>query len=736
MAQEPKQAGNPALPTDFPKSGIQYVFEALYHSGNSTEAVYSALALVASHFSFERGYIFETDPDGKTTSNTFEWCAQGVTAEIDNLQRVPIEAASTANASFYKTGIFVMKSLEDMPPAERAILEPQGIQSMVQFGIFDKGKLLGFIGFDNCRGGSLRNEMEIDEIATICNILSTFLVKLRTDEAIAKDTQVKIEVMNHLRNYVYVVNPETFEVLFMNHQARNLVHDKECTVPCYEFFQGNQQQCASCPIRTMQEENSLQNSREAYIEHLGIWVDISATALRWLDGSPCYLLECADVTVQKKEHLQHIAQLEKLAFYDPLTGCRTLYKFQMDVQEILTKQSDRQHLLVKLDIENFKLINQLYGYQKGDDILRRLTRAIGQTVRNEDEIFARVFNDEFVALFSMDDSQPISAIYESFVRNFYSALGRHFTFKFTFSYGIYVIEPADLQASSVQDLLERVNVAHKAAKLDKSRKYIIYDDTMIQKALHTKEIENKMAHALETGEFIAYLQPKYRLDTGTICGAEALTRWKNENTDLFLPGAFISVLERNGFITKVDFHALYNVCCIIRDWIEAGITPVPVSVNFSRLHLGNRKFVRELCQVVDSVGIDRRWIEIEITETAIYDNIETLRILLNDLHQNGFTMSMDDFGSGYSSLGMLKDLPVDIIKMDGSFFTNQKDPERSKIVIGNIIRMAEELGIRIVAEGVEVQQQIDFLRDLGCDMVQGYYYAKPMESVEFTQLIG
>ncbi|MEG2843722.1 MAG: EAL domain-containing protein [Ruthenibacterium sp.] len=205
---------------------------------------------------------------------------------------------------------------------------------------------------------------------------------------------------------------------------------------------------------------------------------------------------------------------------------------------------------------------------------------------------------------------------------------------------------------------------------------------------------------------------------------------------MFLPGAFISVLERNGFITKVDFHALYNVCCIIRDWIEAGITPVPVSVNFSRLHLGNRKFVRELCQVVDSVGIDRRWIEIEITETAIYDNIETLRILLNDLHQNGFTMSMDDFGSGYSSLGMLKDLPVDIIKMDGSFFTNQKDPERSKIVIGNIIRMAEELGIRIVAEGVEVQQQIDFLRELGCDMVQGYYYAKPMESVEFTQLIG
>ncbi|MEG1579001.1 MAG: EAL domain-containing protein, partial [Oscillospiraceae bacterium] len=549
--------------------------------------------------------------------------------------------------------------------------------SFYKTGIFDKDQLLGFIGFDNCRGGSLRNEVEIDEIATICNILSTFFVKLRTDEAIARDTRVKIEVMNHLRNYVYVVNPETFEVLFMNHQARNLVQGKECTTPCYEYFLENQQQCDSCPIRRMQEENSRQSSRETYVPHLGIWVEISATALRWLDGSPCYLLECADITVQKEEHLQHIAQLEKLAFYDPLTGCRTLYKFLEDAREILQRQMETKHFLVKMDIENFKLINQIYGYQKGDDILQCVARAIEKTGRDGGEIYARVFNDEFVALFSMEDSATISALNDDFIKNFYSELGRHFTFNFTFAYGVYVIEPTDLQTLDVKDLFERVNVAHKAAKLDKSHRFIIYDDTLIQKALHTKEIENKMAHALAAGEFIAYLQPKYRLDTETICGAEALTRWRNENTDLFLPGAFIAVLERNGFITKVDFHALYNVCCVIKGWIEAGITPVPISVNFSRLHLSNRKFVRNLCQVVDSVGIERKWIEIEITETAIYDNIETLRILLDDLHQNGFTMSMDDFGSGYSSLGMLKDLPVDIIKMDGSFFMDQKDPERS-----------------------------------------------------------
>ncbi|MEG0764517.1 MAG: bifunctional diguanylate cyclase/phosphodiesterase [Pseudoflavonifractor sp.] len=692
---------------------------------------------MASHFAFERGYIFETDPGGKTTTNTFEWCAEGVTSEIDNLQHVPIEAATTANDSFRRTGIFVLKSLEDLQPSERVFLEPQGIQSMVQFGIFSKGLLLGFIGFDNCRGGALRNDAEVDEIATICNILATFFVKHRSEETFLKDTQVQLDVMNHLNNYVYVVNAATLEVLFMNHQAKKRMGLSGEGTLCYRFFKDRETRCPDCPIQGLEDGQRQRYTREGYNKKLDIWLETSASTLRWTDGLPCYLLECADITQQKKEHLHHINQLETLAFVDELTGSPTFHKFKMEAQKILEQHRDGSYFLVKLDIENFKLINQIYGYEKGDDILCCLACAIRKTVRREDEIFARVSNDEFVALLSMEDGGGIAPRYDAFLSGFYHMLDPNFAFKFTFACGVYVIRPEDLQELNIKDLFEKVNVAHKTAKQDKSNQYVTYSEAMIEKALRTKEIENKMAHALESGEFAVYLQPKYRLCNETICGAEALSRWQNANKDLFFPDCFIPVFERNGFITRLDFYVLRRVCCIIRDWLAAGIPPVVVSVNFSRLHLSSRSFVRELCNIVDEVGIPRRLIEIEITETAIYDNIETLRVLLDDLHKSGFTMSMDDFGRGYSSLGMLKDLPVDVIKMDGSFFANQKDAARSKIVVGSIIKMAEDLGIRIVAEGVEDREDIDLLRELHCDMVQGYYYARPMPAAELiTHLRG
>ncbi|MEG7531000.1 MAG: hypothetical protein RSF83_06350, partial [Hungatella sp.] len=339
------------------QTGIEYVFETLYHSGNSTEAIYSALALVASHFSFERAYIFETSKDGQTTSNTFEWCADGVTSEINQLQNVPITAATTANASFRKTGLFVLKSLDDLQPLERSFLEPQGIKSMVQFGIFDKELLIGFIGFDNCRSDALRKDAEVDEIATICNILATFFVKQRADEALVKDTQTQIEVMNHLNNYIYVVKPNTFEVLFMNNQTRKWMNNQESTTPCYHFFRGKNAQCEDCPIRELQDEQLAQATCEIHNEKLGAWLEASASTLNWTDGFPAYLIECADITKQKTEHLQHIHQLEQLLFVDELTQSRTFYKFEVDAREILKRPLDHKHFLVKLDIENFKLIN-------------------------------------------------------------------------------------------------------------------------------------------------------------------------------------------------------------------------------------------------------------------------------------------------------------------------------------------------------------------------------------------
>lgn len=721
---------------NFRQNRIEYVFKMLYQSDNSAEAIHSVLELVARHFSFARGYIFETSKDGKTTSNTFEWCASGVEPQIDVLQQVPIAAVATANSRFYDTGTFILRRLEELQPEERAVLEPQGIKSMFQFGIFDKSYLLGFIGFDNCMNEIIPDDTEIDEIATICNILATFFVKQHMDEVAAMDFKSRQEVMDHLDNYIYVVNMETFEVLFMNEKTKNVMNaDSSGTSTCYSFFRGNEGQCEDCPMRQMNGDGSENIVCEIYNEKLEIWTETRASTLRWTDGGHACLINCADITKQKSEHLQHINQLEQLAYVDELTGCRTYGKFKEDARFILEQHQDSLHLIVKLDVDNFKLINQMFGYEKGNDILRCIAKAIETTLSNEDGIYARMGNDEFIILIAIESTDEISEAYERFLHNVGLLIGDDFPFRMNFPHGRYIVDPRDEEPIDITEMFEKVNIAHKAAKLDKSASFVWYNENMTKDALHQKEVENKMENALQEEEFIIYLQPKYYLEGEQIGGAEALARWKNENADLFSPGAFVPIFERNGFIIRLDFYILRKVCTILREWMDQGLEPIVISVNFSRLHLRNVNFVKDLCEIVDEYGIERKYIEIELTETVFYDNIQTLEVLLEEMHQAGFTMSMDDFGSGYSSLGVLQNLPVDVIKMDRSFFVNQKDAKRSKAVVSSVIDMAASLGIGIVAEGVEEKVHIDLLRELNCGMVQGYYYEKPVPVERFAELM-
>lgn len=720
---------------NFKQNRIEYVFKILYQSDNPVMAIHAILELVARHFFFERGYIFETSQDGLTTSNTFEWCADGIEPQIDVLQNLPIEVVATANSNFHKSGTFILKSIKNLSKLEKDVLEPQGIKSMFQFGIFDKDNLLGFIGFDNCNNEKTPTDTEIDEMRTICNILATFFVKQYIVETSAKTLASLKEVMNNLENYIYVVNKNTLKVIFMNEKTSTLMSGEQpLDEYCYCFFRGNTEQCPDCPIRNIDHESCRESSMEMYNKKLDIWVKATASALDWMDGSIACLINCIDITEQKNKHLEHIAELEKIAYYDELTSCRNYYKFIEDAQRVLKENKDKTFMMIKLDIDNFRMINQVYGYEKGDEILCKVAKALEMTVESENEIIARRGNDEFVILVESQNDCKVGRRYNAFLKNVKELVGENFIFKFTFPHGRYFITPGEIEETSIMEMFERVNIAHKTAKLDKSTPYVLYNESLSKRDLHRKEIENKMEGALINNEFLVYLQPKYYLDTEKIGGAEALVRWKYEDRIMF-PGEFISIFEQNGFIVKIDFYVLRQVCGIIKGWLDDGIEPITVSVNFSRIHLGNENLVKQLCEIVDSFKIDRKYIEIEVTESAIYENIEDLIDLLDDLHIAGFTMSMDDFGSGYSSLGMLQNLKVDVIKLDRSFFINQKDEKRSKTVVGSVIEMASSLGIKIVAEGVEEKEHIELLKELLCDMAQGYYFKKPIEVENFRKLL-
>ncbi len=435
-----------------------------------------------------------------------------------------------------------------------------------------------------------------------------------------------------------------------------------------------------------------------------------------------------------REKAAHTRQLERVAYYDELTGLPNLNKFKLDVERILRNNPDRQFLIAKVDILNFKMINELFGFDVGDDVVKSVGDFI-KIIMQEKSVdglgcLARVTADEFIILDIVHpDMKKIDFGLDPFEATFNGQKSQILKdHRIEFRHGRYFLDKGETDVNSA---IEKANLAHRMVKEKKDIKVCDYDDEFKQQVLRDIEIENKMHNALANNEFKVYLQPKYDLYSEVIVGAEALVRWQEADGRIIPPGDFIPLFERDGFVTKLDMYMFRNVCTIIKGWLEQGLPAVTVSVNFSRLHLADESFVSKINEIANSYSIPKKYIEIELTESIIFNNEEVLKKLINDLHTAGFSLSMDDFGTGYSSLGLLKNLPVDVVKIDRSFFIDNTHKSRSKAVIESVMQMAKKLRIHTVAEGVETKEHIDFLRQVGCDIVQGYYYAKPMPASEF-----
>ncbi|WP_236879340.1 putative bifunctional diguanylate cyclase/phosphodiesterase [Clostridioides difficile] len=243
-----------------------------------------------------------------------------------------------------------------------------------------------------------------------------------------------------------------------------------------------------------------------------------------------------------------------------------------------------------------------------------------------------------------------------------------------------------------------------------------------------------MNKALEKGEFIVYYQPKYSLgDVNEIEGAEALIRWNSPEFGFISPIDFIPLFEKNGFIVNIDMFVFEEVCKTLNKWINKGYTPVPISVNMSRVHLYRDNFIENITDLISKYNISPEFIELELTESVVFDNLNILIDIMKKIKEIGFLISMDDFGSGYSSLNLLKDLSFDILKLDRGFLIETTDTKRGKIIISKIVEMAKAIDIKVICEGVETYEQVEFLKEIGCDKVQGYLFAKPMVLDEFEK---
>ncbi len=423
--------------------------------------------------------------------------------------------------------------------------------------------------------------------------------------------------------------------------------------------------------------------------------------------------------------------LVRLAYYDELTGASNVTKFAMDARTLIHQNTQLSYTIRVFDISNFRMFNDFYGFEEGNVLLCGVVSALQEILDKKTETLGRIHADQFVTLTTDVTPEGFACRINAFRERFFPNVSHQAYKRVTFKTGCYILEKGD---EDVSGAIEKAMLAHKAAKLS-DKTYVYYDETMKSEAQKRRAIESKMDAALADREFQLYLQPQYEIAHNRIAGMEALVRWQPKGGAMIFPNDFIPVFEKNGFVVKLDYEMFEQACKTLRFWLDHEIPTTTIAVNLSRLHLENENLIPELCAIADAYRVPHELLELELTETIAAENEASMSSLAKRVHDAGMHLSIDDFGSGYSSLGILKSIAFDTLKLDRSFFVGAADRGRSQVIIRSIVQMAKSLKITTIAEGIEEQQQIDFLRKIQCDVVQGYYYAKPMPVANATKLL-
>lgn len=415
--------------------------------------------------------------------------------------------------------------------------------------------------------------------------------------------------------------------------------------------------------------------------------------------------------------------------HDWLTGIYNRETFYRETENMLLQQQEDKFDLLKLDIDGFKVVNELFGSQTGDKILISVAKMLID-IAGEEGTCGRLDADHFVVCVKEDILQRV---FYDLVRLLSGELaGKEIHYPIYLHAGIYEITdirvPIDL-------MCDRAGMALHTIKGNYVKRYAYYDEELRENMLEEQELATQMEIALEERQFYINLQPIYDVNTNLPVSAEALVRWNHPKKGFISPSVFVPLFEKNGFITKLDMFVWEEVCRTLADFKARGVKTIPVSINVSRINFYNPDLCSILEKLIDKYGLTTADIKLEITESAYTDNSNQLLSAMEVLQDKGFLILMDDFGSGYSSLNMLKNVPVDILKIDMMFIRSLETSDRASSILAYVIRMAKALNMDIVAEGVETENQRKFLLDCGCDCIQGYYYSRPLSVKDFEDLM-
>lgn len=691
-----------SLNKDKPKRKIQrvlnYAFDSFAKADDTKLVIKDVLAYIGEEYGFKRIFLAT---DNSVSGSVISWNGNNV-PDISEAQ--------------------CLKELEETRKKGYTFGKAHVENNRYTFGMMEGYTLTSVICYEDEMSAPMRSKEEQSEMRTLAKMFSVYKIRVLSSMAAEDELIYYRSALEENSTACLIVDAQSYRIVFMNSYAEEIFAEVSVGTVCPENIMQTLERIKNGEEEGADEKGSYKY--DTFEKSVQKWLSSSIVCIRRAGGEYAFLITVTDIS----------AHMDNARLKDKLTSLLTHEGFEIEAQKLLYGTDDEYDLAV-FKVFNFRSINDEFGYETGDKILtltaEKLTMIMGQNERA-----SRASGSRFYVLFRRGSFAILKSKLEYLFKVVEDDISkRRSNLSVSFMCGVY---PIDKKSYKLSSAIDSANLVIKNATAGKylTSNVIEYYDEVISKALEErKKVESEMVSALRSNEFEVVYQPKVSLETGKIYGAEALIRWNRPDGSVVQPGFFVPIFEDNEFVLEMDNWVYRRVLSRMRMWAEQGIKLPVISVNVSRLHLRDPQFPEKFERLVDNYGVPHSAIEIELTESTFVKNYDRLISIMADIRSRGFKISIDDFGTGYSTLNLISILPADVLKLDGNFFMKNQLTDKNKKVIESIIMLAKSLGLMVISEGVETDEQVMFLKENYCDAVQGYYYYKPMSEKQFYKVL-
>ncbi len=720
---------------------VNELLTVLFSSTNTYTAIEKALGMIGNTYDIDKICVWEYSFNKSFVDCTHQWCGEGITDDRSRRQHTPatifeeLDSMGTDGIVYSSDTSLIKLNASNMNP------QAEGVKKLIQSQIVLNGKIIGFVSFYSMDATTTWSASQLTTFKVMFKIIAEAVISKQSQKNISQLRDDTINAFSLVQNPMIVIDKDTYDILYYNEISDEYYPDIALNSKCYRSLHQEDSPCRDCALHKIAEGKPAKCSKmNKTVNEL---LDIYMSPIKWSTGSNTFLVSAATHKQTKSERLkqeleQNITIEKRIAeasYKDIVTGYGNYEKFKIDAQDILNNNPSTDYVMLYFNIKNFKYINETYGHSTGDRTLKAVSDVLHKYLQ-EGEVCARVISDTFIMLIHYKNQESFMDTFTHIKNEIHDACKLiQDRFVVDFITGILIIDET-MHSYTINRLVDRAMMAEKSVDLTMGISYAFYDDEYHKKVLNEAQIENSMHGALENKEFCAYVQPKYDIMTNGLIGGELLVRWMSPTKGFLEPASFIPSFEKNGFIYQIDCFMLEEACKSLRRYLDSDIYVMPFSVNLSRITLTQPDFLNNVQNIVEKYYIPHHYIEFEITESIFSENYSQMIDVLNQLKSLDFKINMDDFGTGYSSLTLLKDLPIDVIKLDHDFLSRSAAQDKNAAcILKSIIDMAHTLDIRVVSEGIETPEQLEMLKSINCEIGQGFLFAKPMPIADYDKLI-